>query len=82
LAEEAEGSVFLNLDGQRVALQSGVETFLKANPRFVSEQQSAGSGGGSAAAGGSAPNVGEKYATGNSAAATNELVKAARQKRA
>lgn len=82
LAEEAEGSVYLNLDGQRVALQAGVETFLKANPRFVSEQQHSGSGGGSAAAGGSTPNVGEKYAAGNPVAATDELVKAARQKRA
>ncbi len=81
LVEETEGGLLLQVDGGKKPLAEGVEAFLKANPRFVAEQQAAGSGGGGAFAGGSKPDIGKQYVEGNAVAATNELVKAARAKR-
>jgi hypothetical protein len=80
IAEETDSGLFLNLEGGKKPLAEGVEAFLKANPRFVAEQQAAGSGGGSAAGGSGKPSTGELYAQGNALAATNELVTAARKK--
>lgn len=80
ITEETDSGLFLNLEGGKKPLAEGVEAFLKANPRFVAEQQHSGSGGGSAAAGSGKPSAGELYAQGNALAATNELVTAARKK--
>jgi len=81
LIEESEGGLLMQVDGGKKPISEGVAAFLKANPRFVSEQQAAGSGGGGANAGGAKTDAGKLYAEGNSTSATNELVKAARARR-
>jgi hypothetical protein len=80
MAEETDSGLYLNLEGGKKPLAEGVEAFLKANPRFVAEQQHSGSGGGSAAGGSGQPDAGEKYAKGDAVGATNQLVMAARQR--
>jgi hypothetical protein len=81
MVEESDGGLLLQVEGGKKPLSEGVEAFLKANPRFVAEQQAAGSGGGGAAAGGSKPDIGQQYLQGDAARATNQLVQAARARK-